>query len=844
MPSRRTPMPHIIYPSRQEPGIMKITDLRLFKAESNQSLYLEWPSAPLESRQSAFLRVRAQSQDQEWTEWTEELRVEAALLEPEDWQCSLIRPLTKRAEGEPLRPALFRQNFHLTRAPHSARLYITAQGIYEAYINGSQLGDHVLAPGWTSYDHELPYQTFNVISLLQEGSNVISAEVAEGWFCGRLGFMGGQRDIWGSSVGLLAQLMVTYEDGSVQIVGTDDSWKSGTGPLLQAEIYNGEVFDARLDIRGWQSNGFVDDNWEGVEVRTMDLSILRAQDSPPVRRIETLAVKEKIVSPSGKVILDFGQNLVGWVRCKLSGPAGHRVRLTHVEVLEKGEIATAPLREAKCTDEIILSRTDLVYEPRFTFHGFRYVQVDGYTPEEVKPNDFTAIVIHSDMERTGWFECSDPMLNKLHENVVWSTRGNFVSVPTDCPQRDERLGWTGDLQAFAPTASFLYSTNGMLKSWLRGLSQEQMDDANAVPPLFSPNIWKGRPNIPSAIWGDAIISVPWDLYQASGDTALLEDLFSQMSAWMEQGVKRDEDGLWDPNHPQLGDWLEPTAPADDPGNGPTDEVLVSNVFLIRMTDLMAEISKILGHTTQSTEFVAQAKSLREHFARNFITSSGRVVSDTQTALALAIHFSLFPTPHQQEAAGNRLIHLIRRNARFKIATGFAGTPILGHALSKIGQEQIFYRMLMHRKPPSWLYPITMGATTVWERWDSMLPDGSLNASSMTSFNHYALGAVAGWMHSNIAGFEPLEPGWKRIRIAPRPGGNLTTCHARFRSPYGEVVVEWKLEGGRMYLTAYVPGNVQAEITLPGAPMEVVGSGRHCGTRNQLAHFFEALGPQE
>jgi alpha-L-rhamnosidase len=638
--------------------------------------------------------------------------------------------------------------------------------------------------------------------------------------------MGGERDIWGSSVGLFAQLMVTYDDGSVQVIGTDDSWKSGSGPLLQAEIYNGEVFDARLDVPGWQTTAFVDDNWEGVEAVAMDVSILRAQDSPPVRQIETIPVQEKITSPSGKVILDFGQNLVGWVRCNLSGPAGHRVQLTHVEVLEKGECATAPLREAKCTDEIILSGSDLVYEPRFTSHGFRYVQIDGYAPEKINMDDFSAIVIHSDMERTGWFECSEPMLNKLHENVVWSMRGNFVSVPTDCPQRDERLGWTGDLQAFAPTAGFLYSTNGMLKSWLRGLSQEQMEDSNSVPPLFSPNIWKGRPNIPSAIWGDAIISVPWDLYQASGDISLLKDFYSNMTAWIDKGIKRGEDGLWDPNHPQLGDWLEPTAPPDDPGNGPTDEILVSNAFLIRMTDLMAEISEILGHKSQSQKYLNQAQSLREHFTRNFITEAGRVVSDTQTSLALAIQFSLFPSPHQQQAAGDRLVHLIRRNARFKIATGFAGTPIIGHALSKISQEQIFYRMLMHRKPPSWLYPITMGATTVWERWDSMLPDGSLNASSMTSFNHYALGAVAGWMHSNIAGLEPLEPGWKMVRIAPRPGGNLTSCHARYLSPYGMIDVEWKLEGESMQLTAQIPGNMRAEVTLPEAPMETVGSGRH------------------
>ncbi|KAH6867414.1 bacterial alpha-L-rhamnosidase-domain-containing protein [Thelonectria olida] len=805
-------------------------EAQTFVAVSSQSLYVPWPWRPLESCEIAALKVRAQSGDSVWTPWSSPLQIEVGLLKTNDWHCFLIQPSMKRDPSAPLRPVRFRRPFRVKEAPHRARLYITAQGIYESFINGSKVGDHVLAPGWTSYDHELSYQTFDVLPQLKIGMNVIAAEVAEGWYCGRLGFMGGQRNIWGFSVGLFAQLMITYHDGSTEIIGTDGNWKLGHGPLLQAEIYDGECFDSRLDFPGWNEPSFVDEDWQPVGLSQLNLSILRAPDSPPVRRIQVLPAQTKLQSPGGSVILDFGQNLVGWIRCELSGPKGHTVRLIHAEVLDKGECATVPLRNAKCTDTIILSGDPLVYEPRFTFHGFRYVQIIGYAFDEVDLNNFRAIVIHTSMARTGWFECSDQMLNKLHENVVWSMKGNFVSVPTDCPQRDERLGWTGDLQAFTPTAAYLFDTGGILRTWLRGLACEQNEDGTGVPPLFSPNIWKGRPNISSAIWGDALISVPWDLYQASGDTALLAELHANMDEWLKKGVKRDENSLlWDPNHPQLGDWLEPTAPANDPGNGPTDEILVSNAFLIRMTDLMARISNILGHEEQGRLWEEQATELRAQFSRTYITDEGRVVSDTQTALALAIHFCLFPTSRQQDAAAARLVHLIKRNARFKIATGFAGTPILGHALNKINQHQLFYRMLVHRKPPSWLYPVTMGATTIWERWDSMLPDGTLNSSNMTSFNHYALGAVANWMHSTIAGIQPLEPGWKRIRISPVPGATVSSCHARFLSPYGEVDALWELKDDQLHLAVRIPGNTEAEVMLPGAETKCVGSGRHVFT---------------
>jgi len=801
----------------------------VFTNPTSQSLYVPWPATALASREIAIVRVRAVSTAREYTDWSMPLTVEVGLLQPEDWACSLIQGPGQSSNTSPHIPVLFRRTFELHKSPQKARLYISAQGVYESFINGCKIGDHVLAPGWTSYDHQLTYQTFDILPQLKPGTNVIGAEVAEGWFCGRLGFGGGERNIWGSTLGLIAQICITYDDSTEDILGTDQAWKYSYGPLLRAEIYDGEVFDTRAMLAGWNTSEFQDRDWQSVKIGVLDYGILRAPDGPPMRRIQEIAAKNGWESPSKKFIIDFGQNLVGWVRCKLHGPSGLKIDLIHAEVLENGECATKPLRQAKCTDTVILNGQPVIYEPRFTFHGFRYLQVDGWPANSKSPDiqDFKAVVVHTDMVRTGWFECSDSVLNRLHENVIWSMRGNFLSVPTDCPQRDERLGWTGDLQAFAPTACFLYNPYGMLRTWLRGLTKEQQADPSKVPPLVSPNTLKGPPH-PAAVWGDSVVSIPWDLFRGSGDRALVADHYSAMTDWIQKGIRRDDaGGLWDPGHPQLGDWLEPTAPPDDPGNGPTDEVLVANAFLIRMTDLMAQISLILGREKQSHEYSSEAAALRQEFARNYITDQGRVVSDTQTALALSIQFSLFPNSAQEQKAASRLVHLIKAKTRFKIGTGFAGTPILGHALTKVGQTQLFYRMLFHKKCPSWLYPVTMGATTVWERWDSMRPDGTVNPSNMTSFNHYAFGAIANWMHSNIAGLQPAEPGWKKICIRPIPGGSLTSCHARFLSPYGLAEVKWKLlDGQKLYVEASVPGNTTAEITLPGESPRDVESGVH------------------
>lgn len=416
------------------------------------------------------------------------------------------------------------------------------------------------------------------------------------------------------------------------------------------------------------------------------------------------------------------------------------------------------------------------------------------------------------------------------ENIRWGMRGNFLSIPTDCPQRDERLGWTGDIHIFAATANYLYDTCGMLKSWMKDLTFEQMADGSGIPPFFCPNVFLKDPKYPTAIWGDVTVGLPWNLYKSYGDQNILSQQMESMQAWLGNGIIRDKTtGLWKDDSYQFGDWLDPKAPSDEPGNSITDPQLVANAYLVHTTFLMHKSCVALGLHKLAETYHESALKLKAMYQERYITPEGRVVSDSQTAIALSIHFNLFKTPAQEAVAASRLKSLILRDSRFKIATGFAGTPAIGHALSRVGLSQLFYRMLYHRKVPSWLYQVTMGATTMWERWDSMLPDGSINPGEMTSFNHYALGAVADWMHINIGGLSMLEPGWRKFLISPIPGGDLTSASTRFLSPYGMIIVNWAITGSDFTLSAVVPPNTKAEILLPGVENGStisVGSGKH------------------
>jgi alpha-L-rhamnosidase len=792
--------------------------------ESRESLLVAWPFAPLGSRQRVSVRVRVwhttrndQSAISEWTD------VEAGLLNQGDWSAQLISPAIEDNRESVPPVHLFRNEFEATFPIRKARLYVTAHGVYDLKINGTPVGDQVLAPGWTSYNHRIRYQTFDVTAQLQEGANAIGAWVGEGWFRGRMTWGAGRRNIWGTQAGLLAQLEIEYEDGSTQTLATDSSWKSSTGGTTSSEIYDGETHDARLEPTGWTKPGFDESTWTPVKSSLFDFSRLIAPMGPPVRRTQTLPVAEIITSPSGKTILDFGQNLVGRLRFTVQGEAGTTITIRHAEVLERGELGVRPLRKAKATNHYTLRGGSAeTWEPRFTFHGFRYAEIGGW-PGPLDPSAIEAVVLHSDLAPTGSFECSSELINQMHRNAIWSMRGNFLDVPTDCPQRDERLGWTGDIQVFAPAASFLYDCSGMLASWLKDLAAEQFEHAEGIPPLVSPDVVSdGR--VAATAWGDATVVVPTVLYERFGDIQILRDQYASMKAWVDLVARRAGGRyLWDSQW-QFGDWLDPISPPDDAAATRTDMGLIATAYLAHSSRLVSKIASILGNETDAEAYEALSKKVRAAFAHEYITATGRVASESQTAYGLAIRFDLFASEEQRKRGFERLEHLVHLN-HFRIGTGFVGAPLICDALEDAGHTQLAYRMLLETSCPSFLYPVTMGATTIWERWDSMLPNGDINPGEMTSFNHYALGAVVDFLHRRVAGLAPAEPGYRKFSIKPRPGGDLTRASASLETPYGWASSGWTIDGRVFTLNLRIPANASAIVELPdGSAPFTVGSG--------------------
>ncbi|ROO87326.1 alpha-L-rhamnosidase [Actinocorallia herbida] len=776
------------------------------RVEASDSVLVPWPFAPLASRERVEVAVRVAGPSGDLSPWTR-AEVEAGLLGADDWEARFVGP----GEG-----SLLRTEFASGPGLVSARLYATALGVYEAELNGERVGDHVLAPGWTSYHHRLRYQTYDVTGLVRDGANCLGAVLGDGWYRGRLGYEG-KRALYGDRLALLAQLELAYGDGTVRRITTGAGrWRASSGPLLSTDLYDGEAYDARREHAGWSEPGFDDAAWWPAETVDHDLATLVAPTGPPVRVTETLAPVATLTSPSGRTILDFGQNLVGRLRITASGASGDKAVLRHAEILQGGELCVEPLRTAEATDTYVLRGGGIEeWEPRFTFHGFRYAEVTGPVTGAV------ALVCHSDLERTGWFGCSDPLVERLHENTVWGMRGNFLDVPTDCPQRDERLGWTGDIQVFAPTASFLYDSAGFLRSWLADLAAEQAPDG-AVPSVVPFVV-----NVPTAAaaWGDAAVIVPWTLYQRYGDLGVLEAQYPGMRAWVDHVAGLAGEGLlWDSGF-QFGDWLDPAAPPGRADAARTYPEIVATAYFAHSADLVAGTARLLGRTEEAAHYGTLAARIRRAFQDEYTTASGRLLSDSQTAYALALRFGLLSGEEQRRHAGRRLADLVRGGGH-RIATGFVGTPLICDALAETGFLDSAYRLLLQQERPSWLYPVTQGATTIWERWDSLLPDGTVNASGMTSFNHYAFGAVADWLHRTVAGLAPAEPGYRRLRVAPRPGGGLTHASARLHTPYGPAACRWAISGEWLSVEVTVSPNTSAEVGLPDGTEHTVGSGVH------------------
>ncbi|NQX12697.1 family 78 glycoside hydrolase catalytic domain [Microbacteriaceae bacterium VKM Ac-2855] len=723
---------------------------------------------------------------------------------------------------------LLRREFSLDPrrgAVTSAVLHVTARGAVEAWLNGVPVSQDLLTPGWSSFEWRLRYASYDITALLEQTS-VLALALGKGWYGSRLGWAPGE-SWYGGRLAALAQLEVTFADGTTQRIVTDHRWTSGIGAVLGNDLYDGQSIDARQRDDSWKLPGFAADGWAAVQVIDFDTATLQPYIGPPVRRWAELPVIEVLTSPSGKTLVDFGQNLVGWVKVRVHGPRGAEVTLRHAEVLENGELATAPLRTALATDRYTLSGGEDEFEPTFTFHGFRYAEITGW-PGVLNPADLTAVAIGSDLTRRGTLETSDPTLNRFHENVVWGMRGNFVDIPSDCPQRDERLGWTGDIAVFAPTAAFLFDVENFLTDWLADLAVEQ-EHHDGIVGWVVPDLYKYMPEDPTfgpvdstAIWSDAAVWVPWAVYEAYGHVDVLRRQFDSMSTHVRRVQSLlSSAGVWESSF-QFGDWLDPDAPPDEPASAKADPAVVATACAYRSASIVAATATLLGHHHEADDFAQMAAALRAAFNREYV-SDGVIRSDCATVYALAIVFHLLDEPGEV-FAGRRLADLVAAND-YRVSTGFAGTPFIADALTATGHVDSAYRLLMERSCPSWLYAVDMGATTVWERWDSLLPDGSVNPGGMTSFNHYALGAVADWMHRVIGGIAALEPGYTSVLIAPYPGGGLSHAQATLETARGPIRVSWIREHEDFTVDVELPPGVRGVLRLPGGADQEIGAGR-------------------
>ncbi|WP_243231743.1 alpha-L-rhamnosidase [Microbacterium sp. CIAB417] len=755
-----------------------------------------------------------------WTPWSEQLVVEAG-LDGADLDAAVIG-IPSEIEGP---VALLRRTFTVTAVPERARLRLSALGLVDAWINGERATDALLTPGWTSYGTRVLVDTLDVTGLLRAGENVIVLAVGDGWYRGRMGFAE-RTAIYGERSGALAQ--IDAEDGV--LVATDETWRGGFGAVRSASIYDGTVTDLRLAVPGIHDASFDDSAWTPASVIEQAAARFEPRSAPPVRVVAEREMTR--TDRDGAVQFDGGQNVSGWVRLVVRGRAGDVVTVRHAEILEpSGDLHTAALRSAKATDVYTLDRDgEHVLEPQFTFHGFQHAEVTG--PVEVV--SATAIAISSDLEARSSFHSASPALDQFHSNVFWSQRDNFVSVPTDCPQRDERLGWTGDAQAFAATASTLMDAEAFWRNWLRDLEADQTDEggvASVVPDIIrfeDMRMGEGPvDNMGRAGWADAATIVPWAVYEASGSDEVLRVQLRSMRRWVEHLRRRAGDDVVLPTEPfQYGDWLDPDAPGDRPWEAKVSSDYVANAFYVHSARLLARAERLVGDAARADEYAELADRVAELTWQRW----GADAVTTQTGAALALEFAIAPETERSAIADGLAANVRAENGR--ISTGFLGTPLVLFALSNSGHLDEAYLMLLRREAPSWLYQVDRGATTVWERWDAILPDGRIHSGdmdagsgdsggSMLSFNHYAYGAMIDWVYRTVAGIAPIEPGYRRSRIAPRPAAELDHAAASVDTPYGRLAIDWRLDGEELRATVEIPFGVTAELDLPVASESVV-----------------------
>lgn len=774
------------------------------RQERDASVFIEYDGQ--EFTPGTVYNVRVTVWDNKGNEATAEGSFETGLIKGENFKADWI---THTLPKEDTACPVFFKEFSVNKPVKSARIYATALGVYEIKLNGAKVGDAFFAPGWTNYKQRLQYQTYVIDGLLTK-ENKMEITVGNGWYKGALGFMPPTPKQYGDRVSVLAELHIFYEDGGTEILCTDTTWQVITGPIRSSEFYDGEVFDsmaAPAAPRSAVPGGY------GKER-------IIAQEDELVRIAKRLPAQKYLVTPKGEKVIDFGQNIAGLVEVKITGTKGLQFKLRHAEALdENGNFYIGNLSFATSEDTFICDGTEQTFLPHFTFHGFRYICVEGL--EEVNPEDFTACALTTDLTVTGSFECSNPLINQLQSNIQWSQRDNFIDVPTDCPQRSERLGWTGDVRAFCSTAVFNRSADLFFAKWLHDLASEQTPEfgvTQVVPNIIS------QPG--TAFWGDVATVLPWKLYNVYGDQRILTEQYESMKGWVDYiSARCGSNGLWQDGY-QYGDWLALDAELHgltDERNGATDRYFIANACYADSTDILAKTATVLGRDQDAQAYRKLYHQIIQAFRAEYVTESGRLVSETQTACVLALYFNLV-----EEKDRPRVLQALQDNIsahKNHITTGFVGTPFVCHVLSENGGHELACKILLNEECPSWLYEVNMGATTIWERWDSILPDGSFNPKNMNSLNHYAYGSIGDWLYRKLAGINELEPGYKKFEIRPMFIKGITEVKASFDSVYGLIRSEWKCQNKQITLEVEVPANTTAVLYMPEKTEPVMlGSG--------------------
>ena len=692
----------------------------------------------------------------------------------------------------------FKKHLSLKGEIKSAKLHISSLGVFVAEIDGVRVGDDYMTPGWTNYNKRLQYFTYDVKNILSAESDLIVG-VGNGWYSSRGGFPESKDGMYGTHPALIAALDIVYKDGSSEVISTDESWQISKSQCLFSGIYDGEITDANI----------APDFNESAKILDHDKGILIPFEGEKTKEIESVYVKEIITTPSGECVLDFGQEITGTLEFTLTAKGGETVQIKCAEVLDKdGNFYNANYRTARSEIVYTAKEGTQTHKPKYTFFGFRYIKLIDW-PEEVKAENFRAIVMHSDLKRTGYFKCGHAKLNQLYSNIIWGQRDNYLDIPTDCPQRDERLGWTGDAQVFARAASINYDTENFFKKWLRDMASEQFD--NGELPHVIPDALRVNGTRNSTAWDDAACIIPWELYQAYGNKKLLREHLAMMKKW--HGYVKGRAGrkcLWLGDE-HFGDWLGMDAPAGS-YTGSTDKDLIASAYFYLITTIMAKTCAALD--MKNEQYVSLAERIRKAFKKHFI-KRGKLTSDTQTAHVLTINFGLVDDdPALKAKLGQRLVELIEAFGD-RLQTGFVGTPYLLDALTDVGRTDKAYTLLLQEKFPSWLFSVNQGATTIWEHWDSKNENGEFWSTDMNSFNHYAYGACSAWFYRNILGIKPTAPAYETIEIAPTPYETLGFAKARIETRHGIIVSEWTYEKDAIRYFFSIPEGITANVTVDG-----------------------------